>query len=211
MTDFCKNCGNILIIIKKLPDVEADSADSVDSLESIKSTESTESEKSEEIEEELDEETELFYEKILSDLSSNKKLTDDQIKKIDIKDMIRSKYYKTLKSKSNIKKQILTLIEDMGNTDKYIDFYLYCENCGYWRGLDDGFRILDKNPMGVPSISDYTDDSVIRNNVHFGIYPRTKDFKCPEKCPNPEAFMMRDNNSYKMIYVCVSCLSIKRL
>jgi hypothetical protein len=132
--------------------------------------------------------------------------------------MIKSKYYRGLKSKSDIKKKILGMIDDMGNSDENTTFYLFCTNCGYSRQLDSGFHILSKNPEGMAATHDYSDESKIRNAVHYGIHPRTREFICPNKnCAshqkgNPtEAVFLRDGDSYRMIYVCTTCLTIKRL
>jgi hypothetical protein len=167
--------------------------------------------------EERDAEVEDFYENILKTVEREETLTEDQVANIDIKRMIKTDYYKSLKSKSDIKKKILTLIEDMSNSDENTNFYLFCTNCGYNRPLDTGFHIMSKNPEGVASIHDYSDDSSTRNDIHTGIYPRTREFKCPnDKCESnhgkpTEACMMRDGDTYKMVYVCTTCLTIKRL
>jgi hypothetical protein len=179
---------------------------------------SVDSESESEVEPERDDETEDFYEAVLKAIENETPLTDDQLEKIDVKRMIKTEYYRSLKSKSAIKKKILAMIEDMGNSDDNTTFYLFCTNCGYSRALDPGFHIMSKNPEGVASIHDYSDESKLRIAVHTGIYPRTREFTCPnDKCVTlqkgtpTEACMMRDGDSYKMIYVCTDCLSIKRL
>lgn len=167
---------------------------------------------------ERDAESEKFYESILKAVESNAKLNIDQMLSIDIKKMIKSDYYKSLKSKSDVKKKILAMIEDMGNSDENTSFHLFCDKCGYHRALDTGFNILSKNPEGVASTHNYSDDAKLRNCVHFGIYPRDRKFNCPnDKCIShkkgnaTEAVMMREGATYNMIYVCVYCLAIKRL
>jgi len=230
MTDFCVNCNSILELTKKLPS-KAASTDANKAAQDILNTNTpvelsdTESAKEEQIETETDEaqkaisaENEAFYTRVLKLVEDNKTLSDEDILKIDVKDMIQTEYYKNLKAKSDIKKKILTLIEDMGNSDENTAFYMFCSNCGYNRRLDPGFHIISKNPKGVPSVHDYIDESKIRNIVHSGVYPRTREFICPnddceskQKSYPTEACMLRDGDSYRMIYVCVSCLTIKRL
>lgn len=165
-------------------------------------------------------EDEDFYQRILSKVEADEELTDDQITRIEIKDMIKSQYYRDLKSKSAIKKKILTMIEDMGNSDDNTEFYLFCSNCGYSRTLDSNFHVLSKNAEGVASTHDYFDEDKTRLIVHSGIYPRTREFNCPNKdcssqkgapTTSTEACMVRDANSYHMTYVCVNCLTVKRL
>lgn len=186
----------------------------------VDETKSDKSDKSEDSENGESAELEDFYKEILTIVESGKELTDDQMSRIDIKQMIKSKYYRDLKSKSAIKKQILAMIEDMGNSDENNTFYLFCSNCGYHRSLDPGFHIISKNAEGVASTHDYFDEAKIRLNVHSGICPRTREFKCSNgdcasnkdsKSHPTEACMMREPDSYRMTYVCTSCLTIKRL
>jgi len=177
--------------------------------------------KEDELHPEIDEESEEFYETILMAIENNQPLSNEQLAKIDIGDMIKTHYYRNLKTKSEIKKKILGLIDDMGNSDENTAFYLCCTNCGYSRALDSGFHILSKNPDGVAASHDYSDESKIRNVVHYGIHPRTREFICPNtgcdslKPGNPtEAVFLRDESnrdSYRMIYICTTCLTIKRL
>lgn len=181
-------------------------------------SEQSEAEEAEDSEIDRDEEAEEFYEKILQAIENDQPLTNEELAQIDIKKMIKTDYYRGLKTKSTIKKKILGMIDDMGNSDENAAFYLFCSNCGYSRPLDPDFHILSMNPEGVASVHDYSDESKIRNSVHSGIYPRTREFTCPNKdClslkkGNPtEAVFMRDGDSYRMIYVCTMCLTIKRL
>jgi hypothetical protein len=178
----------------------------------------SESAEEEEVEDERDDEAEEFYETILKAVDSDQPLTGEQLAQIDVKKMIKTEYYRALKSKSAIKKKILGMIEDMGNSDENTTFYLFCTNCGYSRPLDSGFHILSKNPSGVASLHNYSDESKIRNAVHTGIHPRTREFTCPNKeCAshkkgNPtEAVFIRDGDTYRLIYVCTTCLTIKRM
>lgn len=240
MTDFCKNCDNILEMTRTLPNVnpdnskellntatpdelsETDTSDfpaEVDSAGGEGGQDADKSDAESDVDsEERDDELENFYEGVLTAVENEDPLTNDQLANIDIKKMIKAEYYQSLKSKSAIKKKILAMIEDMGNSDENTSFYLSCTNCGYYRALDPGFHILSKNPEGVPSIHDYSDESKIRNNIHTGIYPRTREFKCQNtKCASntkgtpTEACMIREGDTYKMIYVCTTCLDIKRL
>ena len=184
----------------------------------VDQNEESDAESDVESEPERDDEAEEFYATILQAVENDQALTNEQLAQIDVKKMIKTDYYRALKSKSVIKKKILGMIEDMGNSDDNTTFYLFCTNCGYSRSLDSGFHILSKNPEGVASIHDYSDESKIRNAVHYGIYPRTREFICPNKeCEthqknnDTEAVFMRDEDTYRMIYVCTTCLSIKRL
>lgn len=247
MTDFCKNCNHILEMTRILP-TKTEAVDLQDESnqgeqkrellntatpEELSETENTMNNKEGELENEdieteedsevdsesdRDNEAEEFYEKIITAIEGDQPLTNEELSKIDIKNMIKTDYYKGLKSKSAIKKKLLGMIEDMGNSDENVTFYLFCTNCGYSRPLDSGFHVLSKNREGVASTHDYSDDSKIRNIVHYGIYPRTREFICPNKdCAShkkdhsTEAVFMRDGNSYHMIYVCTTCLAIKRL
>lgn len=275
MTAFCKNCNNILEMMKTLPIAGVDTIDTagaadatnedlyqdvlntksekggktqseiIDSTTPDELSSDTEDGKSGDGKREVDAESEAsaepkpepevlepvvdvkmsaededFYQRILSKVEADEELTDDQIARIEIKDMIKSQYYRDLKSKSVIKKKILTMIEDMGNSDDNTEFYLFCSNCGYSRTLDSNFHVLSKNADGVASTHDYFDEDKTRLIVHSGIYPRTREFNCPNKdCSSQrgtpttptEACMVRDANSYHMTYVCVNCLTVKRL
>ena len=230
MTDFCKNCDQILEITKSVPAKyygrESQLLDTETPIElsetgnDISESEVDEIEEIDEIDEngEITDIDEKFYENIIKKVENNQFPSNDELSQIDVKKMIKTNYYRSLKTKSAIKKKLSDMIEDMGNSDENTSFMLFCSNCGYSRPLDPGFHILSKQPEGQASVHDYSDDSKIRNSIHCGIYPRTREFICPNKdClshkPNnpTEAVFMRDGNTYRIIYVCTSCLTIKRL
>ena len=218
MDDFCVNCNTILEITKTLPiDVVESDTDEKLFASSTPAELSDTSDSGEEDDEkmEIDEE---FYEDILKRVESGEKLSAENINDIDVKKMIKSEYYKSIKSKSDIKKKILTMIEDMGNSDEATVFYFFCNKCGYHRPIDPGYSIVTKNSADKPSMHEYSDPAKLRNIVHFGIYPRTREFTCPnDKCVSKkggvptEAVMCRPGKTHKTVYVCQHCLSIKHI
>lgn len=159
------------------------------------------------------------YELIISKIENDQIPTDDELISINIKDMIKTDYYKALKNKSQIKKKITMLIEDLSNTDVNSDCYLYCGNCGYNKKMDTGFVIATKYPKGASYENEFIDEDNIRNNILLGIYHRTAEFNCTNSsCPSnngqvAEACIIRRPHSFKTMYVCAypECGAIKSL
>jgi hypothetical protein len=131
--------------------------------------------------------------------------------------MVNNDYYKKMSKKGEIKKSIIDMIDDMGNSDDNTQAYMICKNCSFNKTIDPGFRILSKNPEGVTTIHDYVNEASYRNKVHIRTIPITRNFNCPNtECPvykkmlPPEAIFFRKHaNTHETVYVCKRCLSIK--
>lgn len=194
---FCEKCDNILDISKTpLAYIGNDYAPTPTSLSS---------------------EDEINYESILKKVENGEKLSDDELKLIDIKDMTKNEYYKKMSKKGEIKKQIMDMIEDMGNSDENIQAYMVCRNCAFTKPIKGKFKILTKNPEGATSTHDYVNEASFRNRVHMRTMPRTRDFNCPnkecpsytQKTPNEAIFFRKNADAYDTIYVCTNCLTVK--
>lgn len=162
-------------------------------------------------------EDDINYETILQKIEKGEKISEDELKLIDIKDMTKNDYYKKMAKKGEIKKQIIDMIEDMGNSDENIQAYMVCRNCAFTKPIKGKFRILTKNPEGVTAAHDYVNEATYRNRVHMRTMPRTRDFSCPNnECPsytqksnNEAIFFRKSADAYDTIYVCTNCLTVK--
>jgi DNA-directed RNA polymerase subunit M/transcription elongation factor TFIIS len=203
MTEFCENCNNLLTISKSIDHISKQSLLDGD----------TPSELSEDTEKKID----IDYKQILQDVENDNEIDSDILEQIDINDMMKNSYYKKMNNKGSIKKKIIDMKQDNENTDDNINSYLVCDNCAYYKKINNKFHVLGKNVNGTISKFDYIDENVYRNKVHLRIIPRTRNFKClNKKCPNnikkrahEAAFFRKDKTTYENIYVCVACLTIK--
>jgi len=194
---FCEKCDNIL-------DITRTKSSTLSTELSTPTNVSTESE-------------DIEYEKILKKVEEGKKLTKDELASIDIKEMVKNEYYKKMAKKGEIKKLIMEMMEDMGNSDDNTQAYMVCKNCGYCKNIDPSFRVLSKNPDGMVTHRDYINDTNYRLKVHIKTMPITRNFNCPNKnCASnngkiePEAIFFRKSaNTYETVYVCRRCLTIK--
>lgn len=156
------------------------------------------------------------YKDIIKKVENGQKLTNDEILSINVKDMIQDEYYRKINQKNKIKKLIIDMIDDLGNSDENVQAYLLCTNCYYHRPIDQGFRIMSKNQEGTAYTHDYVNEALYRNYAYQRTLPITRNFKCTnELCPSnkdnvvPEAVFLRKDNTYNIIYVCKYCKSIK--
>ena len=157
------------------------------------------------------------YESILQKIEMGNKLSNEDLQKIDIKELVKNEYYKKMVKKGEIKKSIIDMIDDMGNSDENTQAFMVCKNCSFNKNIESEFRILSRNPDGMTSSHDYINEAVYRNKVHIRTMPCTRNFNCPNKeCPvyknnvSPEAIFFRKNaNTHETIYVCKRCLTIK--
>lgn len=199
---FCQNCNNTLDISRSLNitdnKIDSDTPNTVTSADN-KTT------------------VEVDYKSIIQKLENNEKLTNTELLSIDFNDLVKDNYYKKLTTKSNIKKTLMNMLDDMENSDNDKNGFLFCNNCNYSRALDPNTKIMSKNPDGVITTQEYINEANYRNKIHIRTLPRTRNFNCPNsKCPGKhnktpiEAIFFRKNSfSYEMVYVCVNCLTIK--
>lgn len=159
----------------------------------------------------------IDYKIILQKVENETPLTIDELKSIDIKELMNNDYYKKLAKKGDIKKKIIDMIDDMVNSDEKTNAYMVCQNCGHTVPIKSGSCIITKTPEGVNAEYEYINETVYRNKVFMNTIPRTHAFTCTNnKCPvyvnklQPEAVFFRKNvNTYDTIYVCAHCLTIK--
>lgn len=164
-----------------------------------------------------DSEEEVDYESFLKKIEKGEKVTNDELGQVDVKEMVKNEYYKKMAKKGEIKKTIVDMIEDMGNSDDSTQAYMVCKNCAFSKPIDSGFHILSRYPEGIAATHDYVNEASYRNKVHIRTMPITRNFNCPNKdCPvyrdnlAPEAIFFRKNpKSHETIYVCKRCLTIK--
>jgi len=196
---FCEKCGNILDISRSVVrDMDMSDSETPKNLSS-------------------DNNENVDYESLLKKIEEGKKLTNEELRSIDTKEMVKDEYYKKMSKKGEIKKGIIDMIDDMGNADDNTQAFMVCKNCSFNKTIDPGFRVLSKNPEGVTATHDYVNEASYRNKVHIRTMPITRNFNCPNKeCPvyknklPPEAIFFRKNpNTYETIYVCKRCLTIK--
>lgn len=200
---FCEKCDNILDISRAVvKDIDTLDSETPRNLSSDQNSDNDE---------------DVDYESLLKKIEDGKKLTNDELRSIDIKEMVKNEYYKKMSKKGEIKKSIIDMIDDMGNADDNTQAYMVCKNCSFNKTIDPGFRVLSKNPEGVTATHDYVNEASYRNKVHIRTIPITRNFNCPNKeCPvyknklAPEAIFFRKNtNTHETIYVCKRCLTIK--
>jgi len=204
---FCDKCDNILDISRTNTKININALDTTDTPKELSDSDNDDNENK----------VDVDYESLLKKIESGKKLTNDELKMIDIKDMVKNEYYKKMSKKGEIKKMLIEMIDDMGNSDDNTQAYLVCKNCGFSKNIDSGFRVLTKNPEGIVANHDYTNDAFLRTKIHIRTMPRTRNFNCPNKnCPvyknklAPEAIFFRKNaKSYETIYACCHCRTIK--
>jgi hypothetical protein len=194
---FCDNCDNIMDVRKNI----------------LKPAEIIASENTE-----TEQKIDIDYKTLLDKVSNNEKLTHAELKSIDLKDLFENKHYKSLVKKGEVKKIILNMIEEMGNTDENINAYFYCNNCCFSKKIENETKILTKHSSNTHNThNEYTDPALYKNKVFASTMPITRNFVCPnDKCDSntgkkpTEAIFFRENkDSYKLIHVCKVCLTIK--
>jgi len=199
---FCDNCDNIMDVRKSVFKQNEILANDIDA--TITDTE---------------QKPDVNYKSILDKISNNEKLTNEELKSIDMKELVENKYYKLLAKKGEIKKVLLNMIDEMGNTDENINAYFYCNNCNFSKKIEGETKILSKNANNANNndTDEYIDPSLYKNKVFSNTMPITRNFICPnDKCdsntgkkPTEAIFFRKNKDSYKLIHVCKNCLTIK--
>ena len=159
----------------------------------------------------------IDYEDILQKVETGKKLTEDELKSIDIKEMIQHPYYKKITKKAEIKKNIIDMIEDMGNSDDNTRAFIVCKTCGFTKQIKGKLKIYTKKPEGVIATHDIIDIANYRNRALCRTMPRTRNFTCPndncashdKRTPAEAVFFRKSQMSYDTVYVCTTCMTVK--
>lgn len=227
---YCEKCDNILditrTIAKTFDGVDVDSGTpkelSSDG-ESENSADEANIEANNEVNDEAndDDDDGVDYGFLLKKIEDGEKLTNDELRSINIKNMVKHEYYRKMAKKGEIKKNIIDMIEDLKNSDDNTHAYMICKNCGFNKPIDPRFRIMSRNPVDSTDTNSHTmiNEDFYRNRVHVRTLPITRNFNCPNKeCPvykdklAPEAVFFRKNpRSYELVYVCKRCLTVKMI
>ena len=162
------------------------------------------------------------FTKIINDILENQLLTQDDIKSIDAKSLLKSPQFKKLKSSEkeivyNKIQDLLPIHKKKISEKKYSQdltkkkaFY-NCNKCGYNETIQEGAHIFTRTADN--SQNNALDINKNINMMYSDILLRTRKYICPnQKCeshknPNKrEAVMYRKNDrEYKMIYICTTC------
>ena len=117
--------------------------------------------------------------------------------------------HKKIGKLSNEDKDKLNILFEKTNNFNKIEFK--CVNCNFRKPINNSIKLFE---------IDFVDDNVSKfkktnkNKLLFinPIYPRTKDYTCKNiECPShkdnklKEAVYYRENNSYKLYYLCTVC------
>jgi hypothetical protein len=204
---FCEKCDSILDISKK-PNRQPDTLDSdVETPKDVSSDEESNDDKKE---------NNVDYEHILKKMEKGETLTNDELQTIDVKELVKNEYYKKLAGKGDIKKKLIDMIEDAGNSDENTHAYMVCKNCSFSKKMESGYKVVTKNPEGSNTDSEIINEVMLRNRIHFGPHPRSREFDCPNKsCPTHKSgtpteaiFVRKHQNTHETIYVCTECLTV---
>jgi hypothetical protein len=207
---FCENCNNILdvtrSVIKKDMFGDSEGDQDLDQAKDQKPVQNPEQNL-----------VAVDYDTLLKKLEDGKKLTGDELSSIDVKEMVKSEYYKKMVKKGEIKKMIIDMQEDQGNSDENTRAYLICRNCAFTKVIENKFRVLSKNPEGSVAEHEFIDEANLRLKSHIRTMPVTRYFNCPnKKCPtytenlaSEAVFFRKNTNVYETIYVCRRCLTVK--
>ena len=216
---FCDNCDNILDISRAVHfERDIQESDTPDTVSSVSPEEQEQLKENLNLKDSTESNDNYDYESFLKKIEAGEKVSNEELKSIDIKEMVKDEYYKKMLKKGEVKKKIIDMIDDMDNSDENKNAYLICNNCAFSKIIEPKFLVISKNPDGVVSYHDYINESNYRNRVHTRTAPCTRNFNCPNKeCPVykkkgliPEAvFFRKKPTGYDTIYVCKHCLTIK--
>jgi uncharacterized protein with PIN domain len=161
------------------------------------------------------------YQEIINKAIADDEFTENEIKQIDLDDLVKHIEYKKLNSKmkelvyNKINELIPKNLIDPNAKKVPPKVFFECTNCGYGEALKDNTLVIRRLPTNVNLIQDFEDKTKYKDLVNASELPHTRRYVCPnEKCEshtNPElreAVFDRQNGSYKTIYVCKQCQTI---
>jgi hypothetical protein len=156
--------------------------------------------------------TELF-----NNIITKKEVTYNDIKKYDLKEIVKKPEYKNFSSKNKeyIYNKFKELMPKNKNTKskKYEDdnpAFFICSNCNFTKKINDG-RIIYSKTYGITK---KTSTINMTDMIYDDTLPRTRKYICPNtNCEShtnaniKEAVFYRDTDSYKINFICIACKS----
>lgn len=152
---------------------------------------------------------------LLQDINTVEDFLDlfDEVNNIDYNYKIKfklndlEKNNKFLKLDNKIKKNILSNFEKITQTK---NIYFFCNNCNYIEPVKNGEILFTSSSNNYNYNNDHDSQSIILDPT----LPRTKDFICPntkclsnsKKSQREAIFYRADPKSYKLTYICTTCL-----
>lgn len=198
---FCPKCDNGFYITKNLPDVNNINKQDGGDKNITSSSESS-----------------LNPQEIVDKIINQQKINKADYENINLDDIIKSNSYKKLTTKDkelvyntvndNIGNKIKKDLEDKPTKAKN-PMHFICKNCGYHEPIKGGTMIISKSDVKTNvgenkvNASDY---------IKVKYFPRTRNYACPNKScesiKNAEkrsAVFFREQNSFKVKYICETC------
>ena len=197
MEKYCKLCNNLLNI-SRTPLIKMNANDQSQIVTNTK--------------------TEKEYVELLKKLESDISLTPEEMNGIDIKELVKTDYYKQMQGKGKVRKIVSEILDNIQTSDENTQAYLVCENCYFSKPLTSDTHLFSKSSDGVVVYNDQSIDDLLRNKVYQMTLPRTRNFICTNnKCKsntNPsdfptEACFFRKHNTYAITMICTVCHTIK--
>ena len=194
MSNFCKNCDNILGISRNAPKENILSQDTPTSVTSS------------------DQNVVIDYDEIIEKISKNEKISDEELIKIDFAILLHNKNFveKPAKLKSKIKKKIDELLEQKDSSDSNIKAYRVCRNCAYSEPIKHKQLIASRAGEGNNS-TDIELSIKNKNKVFSNILPLTREYNCRNnECPTKKgepgaAKFYRTRGTTLTWYTCTVC------
>jgi hypothetical protein len=152
---------------------------------------------------------------VIDDILEGKKITSDNVKNIDLVDLLKHPSYKKLQNKQKeiVYNMISDLLPKKPTKEQVImdsKAYFECTNCGFIEPVKDGTLIMRR--VSNSSSSADTSYTNYKDLIHAKELPITRAYKCPnnqcESHKDPEkreAVMLRSYNSIKIEYICRTC------
>ena len=195
MAHYCDQCNNLLDISRKVIKKEKQLDTSTE-----KETEDT-----------------TKYDDLIKKLENNEQLSPEELVNVNVKDLLKSEYYKQVQGKGKIRKLLMDMIDEAANSDENTQAYFVCKNCAYSKPIKSGTLIYTKNIETLETEESNDDYTVYRNMKYQKIMPRTRNFACSnptcisntDKNTPSEACFFRKHNSYELVMVCAYCSSIE--
>ncbi len=195
MEQYCKLCNNLLNV-SRVPAIKANENKNLQNVPK----------------------TEAEYIAMLKKLENDEMLSPTEINAIDLKEMVKTEYYKQMQGKGKIRKLMTDMLDNAQTSDEDTQAYFVCENCFFSKPLTNETHLFAKSSDGVVIYNDQSTDDIMRNKVYQSTLPRTRNFICPNKTcksnthPNDfptEACFFRKHNTYAIIMICTICHAVK--
>lgn len=199
---YCTNCDNLYDLTKSVPLVSQSGGNMSDTPDTVSSSTSV-----------------MDLDDLINKILNGDVINLKNIGTVTLTQLSKNPTYKKLQGKN--KELVYNKFSDLlpkkitdDNKELVVSHtaFFLCKNCGHNEPIKHGTAVVRRSTDDLQNIGSGGDNSKYKNMIYASYIPRTRNYVCPNsQCKSHkdhnarEAVFFRQNNSYRVQYVCTAC------